>query len=155
MEAAPAPKAPPARTIQTVPILVGDGLPFRMTLAEDVPLNSPEGATVRFIVAEDFVANNKVVIAKGATVTGVVAVPNGKKKFFGIGGNKMAYELQRVDASDGKKLNVRGMAGRNPDGPVLHAFETPNGRKAKGYAALKGTEYIGYTEGDQTVSVRK
>ncbi len=138
-----------------VPILVGDGLPFRMTLADDVPLNADEGTTVRFIVAEDFVANNKVVIAKGATVTGMVAVPTGKKKFLGIGGNKMAYELQKVDGVDGKKLNVRGTAGRNADGPVLHAFEIPNGRKAKGYAALKGTEYIGYTEGDQTVSVRK
>ena len=154
VEPAP-PKAPPARPIQMVPILVGDGLPFRMTLADDVPLNAAEGTPVRFTVAEDFVANNKVVIAKGATVTGEVAVPNGKKKFLGIGGNKMAYELQKVDAADGKKLNVRGTAGRNADGPVLHAFETPNGRKAKGYAALKGTEYIGYTEGDQTVSVRK
>jgi serine/threonine protein kinase len=154
VEPAP-PKAPSVRPIQMVPILVGDGLPFRMTLADDVPLNAEEGTTVRFTVAEDFVANNKVVIAKGATVTGEVAVPNGKKKFLGIGGNKMAYELQKVDGVDGKKLNVRGTAGRNADGPVLHAFETPNGRKAKGYAALKGTEYIGYTEGDQTVSVRK
>ncbi len=155
VEAAPVPKAPPARTIQMVPILVGDGLPFRMTLAEDVPANATEGTTVRFTMAEDFVAGNKVVVAKGSSVIGVVAVPAGKKKFLGIGGNKMAYELQKVDAVDGKKLNVRGMAGRNADGPVLHAFETPNGRKAKGYAALKGTEYIGYTEGDQTVSVRK
>jgi len=154
VEPTPAPKAPPARP-QTVPILVGDGLPFRMTLADDVPLTAPEGTAVHFTVADDFVSNNKVVIAKGATVTGVVAAPSGKKKFLGIGGGKMAYELEKVDAVDGKKLNVRGTAGRNADGPVLHAFETPNGRKAKGYAALKGTEYIGYTEGDQTVSVRK
>jgi len=138
-----------------VPVLVGDGLPFRMTLADDVPVTAAEGTPVRFIVAEDFLSDNKVVIPKGATVTGVVAVPTGKKKFLGIGGSKIAYELEKVDAADGKKINVRGMAGRNADGPVLHAFETPNGRKAKGYAALKGTEYIGYTEGDQTVSVRK
>lgn len=155
VEPATPPKAPPARSVQMVPILVGDGLPFRMTLADDVPVNAAEGTPVRFTVADDFVANNKVVIAKGATVTGVVAVPSGKKKFLGIGGNKMAYELQKVDSVDAKKLNVRGTAGRNPDGPVLHAFETPNGRKAKGYAALKGTEYIGYTEGDQTVSVQR
>ena len=154
VQPAPAPKAPPARP-QMVPILVGDGLPFRMTLADDVPLTAPEGTAVDFIVADDFVSNNKVVIAKGATVIGTVAPPSGKKKFLGIGGGKMAYELEKVDAVDGKKLNVRGTAGRNADGPVLHAFETPNGRKAKGYAALKGTEYIGYTEGDQTVSVRK
>jgi serine/threonine protein kinase len=155
VEAPPPPKAPAPRPVQMVPQLVGDGLPFRMILADDVPLNAPEGTPVRFVVADDFVANGTVVIAKGATVTGVVAVPTGKKKFLGIGGNKMAYELQSVQAVDGKKLDVRGMAGRNPDGPVLHAFETPNGRKAKGYAALKGAEYIGYTEGDQTVSVRK
>jgi len=126
-----------------------------MTLADDVPLTAPEGTAVHFTVADDFLSNNKVVIAKGATVTGVVAAPSGKKKFLGIGGGKMAYELEKVDVVDGKKLNVRGTAGRNADGPVLHAFETPSGRKAKGYAALKGTEYIGYTEGDQTVSVRK
>ena len=127
-----------------------------MTLAQDVPADASEGTVVRFIVADDFRANDKVVIAKGAAVIGVVAVPTGKKKFLGIGGgNKMSYELQKVDAVDGKKLNVRAMSGSSADGPVLHAFETPNGRKAKGYVALQGTEYIGYTEGDQTVSVRK
>ena len=155
-EPKPVAKAPTPRQIQMVPILVGDGLPFRMTLAQDVPADAAEGTIVRFTVADDFRANDKVVIAKGATVTGVVAVPTGKRKFLGIGGgNKMSYELQRVDAVDGKKLNVRSMSGNSADGPVLHAFETPNGRKAKGYAALQGTEYIGYTEGDQTVSVRK
>ncbi|HLG97969.1 MAG TPA: serine/threonine-protein kinase [Bryobacteraceae bacterium] len=155
-EPKPVAKAPDARSVQMLPILVGDGLPFRMTLAEDVPADAPEGTVVRFVVADDFRASDKIVIAKGATVTGVVVAQTGKKKFLGIGGgNKLSYELQKVDGVDGKKLNVRAMSGRNADGQVLHPFETPNGRKKKGFAALEGTEYIGYTEGDQTVSVRK
>ncbi|HEX6893778.1 MAG TPA: serine/threonine-protein kinase [Bryobacteraceae bacterium] len=155
-EPKPVAKAPAPRVVQMVPVLVGDGLPFRMTLAEDVPADAAEGTPVRFIVADDFSSNDKVVIAKGATVTGIVSLPTGKKKFLGIGGgNKISYELQKVIAVDGKELNVRSMSGRNADGPVLHQFETPGGRKKKGFAALQGTEYIGYTEGDQTVSIRK
>jgi protein kinase-like protein len=148
------PKAPTPRPAQMVPVTIGDGLPFRMTLSQDIPTNTPDGAEVRFAVAEDFRVGDKVVIAKGATVTGKV-VPPGGKKFLGIGGNKISYELEKVDAVDGRKLNVRALSGRNGDGPVLHAFETPNGRKSKGYAALQGTEYIVYTDGDQTVSVRR
>ena len=153
-EASPAAKAPPPRAVQMVPVMVGDGLPFRMALAEDVPANAPEGTVVHFTVMDDFRVGDKVVIAKGATVTGKV-VPPGGKKFLGIGGSKISYELDKVDSVDGRKLNVRALSGRNADGPSLHAFETPNGRKSKGYAALQGTEYIAYTEGDQTVSVHR
>jgi len=152
-EPKPVAKAPAPRP-QMIPVVVGDGLPFRMTLSQDVPANTPDGAEVRFTVADDFRVSDKVVIAKGATVTGKV-VPPGGKKFLGIGGNKMSYEIEKVEAVDGKKLNVRALSGRNGDGPVLHAFETPNSRKSKGYAALQGTEYIVYTDGDQTVSVRR
>ena len=136
-----------------VPVTIADGMPFRMTLAQDVPANATEGTEVHFIVSDDFRSGDKVVIARGAIVTGSV-VPPGGKKFLGIGGSKISYELQKVDGVDGKKLNVRSLSGKT-DGPVLHAFETPNGRKSKGYAALQGTEYIGYTDGDQTVSVKR
>jgi hypothetical protein len=148
----PVKAAPPK--VQTTPVMVPDGMPFRITLNSDIAANAAEGSDVRFTVAEDFRSGDKVVIAKGATVTGKVIAAGGKK-FLGMGGNKVAYELERVDAVDGKRISVRAMSGRNPDGPVLHNFETPNGRKSKGYAALQGTEYIAYTEGDQTVSVRK
>jgi len=141
--------------VQMVPVMIQDGMPFRITLAQDVPANSPDGSDVRFTVLEDFHnADNIVVIAKGATVTGKVTAGGGKK-FLGMGGNKIGYELEKVDAVDGKKLNVRALAGRNAEGNALHPFETPNGRRSKGYAALQGTEYIAYTEGDQTVSVHK
>ena len=148
-------KAPVAPRIQMVPVVIQDGMPFRMTLAQDMPANTPDGSDVRFTVQDDLRnADNIVVIAKGATVTGKVVAAGGKK-FLGMGGSKTSYELDKVDGVDGKKLNVRALAGRNAEGVTLHAFETPNGRKAKGYAALQGTEYIAYTEGDQTVSVRK
>lgn len=151
---APKPKAPTPR-IQMVPVMIQDGMPFRMALVQDVPANAPDGTDVRFTVLDDLRnSDNVVVIAKGAAVTGKVVAAGGKK-FLGMGGNKVSYELEKVDGVDGKKLNVRALAGRNSDGAAVHAFETPTGRKAKGYAALQGTEYIAYTEGDQTVSVRK
>lgn len=149
----PPPVKPAAPRIQMVPAMVPDGIPFRITLAQDVPSNAPDGSVVRFTVLDDFRNDDKiVVIAKGASVTGKV-VSGGGKKFLGMGGSKIGYELEKVDGVDGKKLNVRSLAGRNAEG--VHSFETPGGRKAKGWAALQGTEYIAYTEGDQTVSVRK
>ncbi|HYK18101.1 MAG TPA: protein kinase [Bryobacteraceae bacterium] len=153
---AEAPKPKPATPrIQMVPVMIQDGMPFRVTLVQDVPANAPDGSDVRFTVVDDLRnSDNVVVIAKGATVTGKVVAAGGKK-FLGMGGSKTSYELEKVEGVDGKKLNVRALAGRNADGAALHAFETPNGRKAKGYAALQGTEYIAYTEGDQTVSVQK
>jgi len=151
----PKPVKPAPPRIQMVPVMIQDGMPFRVTLAQNMPANAPDGSDVRFTVLEDFRnADNIVVIAKGATVTGKV-VGAGGKKFLGMGGNKIGYELEKVDAVDGKKLNVRSMAGRNAEGNAVHPFETPNGRRSKGYAALQGNEYIAYTEGDQTVSVRK
>ena len=56
---------------------------------------------------------------------------------------------------DGRKLAVRAMAGKSEDGPTMRPFETIKGSKSKGYAALQGTVYIAYIDGDQMVAVRK
>jgi len=151
--APPPPKPAPKPVIPTTPITVADSLPFVIHLAQDVPADAPEGQTVRFTVSQPLKVGDKTVIAKGATVTGTVMGEEGKK-FLGIGGKKLTFRLNQVDAVDGRKLTVRAMAGKNGDGPTIRQFEI-KGSKAKGYAALQGAMYIGYIDGDQMVSVRK
>jgi hypothetical protein len=135
--------------------MVSDALPFVINLAQDVAADATEGQALRFIVSEPLQIGDKTVIAKGATVSG--AVTNGtKKKFLGIGGgHKLTFRLTQADAVDGRKLAVRALAGKSEDGPTIRSFETAKASKAKGYAALQGTEYIGYIDGDQIVAVRK
>lgn len=154
--AAPAPAPPkpaPKPVIQTTPVNVADALPFVMNLAQDVPSDAPEGQAVRFTVVQPLQVNGKTVIAKGATVIGTVTGESGKK-FLGIGGKKLTFRLAQVQAVDGRKLAVRAMAGKS-EGPAIRSFETGRSSKTKGYAALQGTMYIGYIDGDQMVAVRK
>jgi hypothetical protein len=136
-------------------VAVGDALPFRIVLAEDVPADVEQGKAIRFTVADGLRVGDHVVIAKGATVMGMVAREAARKKFLAFGGSKSAFELQRADAVDGKKLNVRATAGRASDGVAIRPFETNKGAKSKALAAAQGTEYIGYIDGDQAVSVPK
>ena len=67
----------------------------------------------------------------------------------------MTFRLTQVQAVDGRKLAVRAVAGKSEDGPAARSFETGRTTKTKGYAALQGTEYIAYIDGDQIVAVRK
>ena len=97
-----------------------------------------------------------MVIAKGAAVTGVVMGETGKKKFLGMGGGrKFTFQLEQAEAVDGQKVSVRALAGRNQVGPTVRSFDTGKGAKAKGFAALQGTQYVAYIDGEQTVSIRK
>ena len=135
--------------------MVNDALPFVVNLAEDVPADAPEGQALHFTVKEGLQVGDKTVIAKGATVTGAVAGESGKKGFLGIGGHKLTFRLTQAEAVDGRKLAVRAMAGKNGDGPIIRPFDTGKASKSKGYAALQGTVYIAYIDGDQIVAVRK
>ncbi len=149
----PAPKKP---SVVLAPVAVNDGLPFRITLAADVPSDAPEGQALRFTVMDGLQVNGNTVVAKGATVTGSVTGEIGKKKILGLGGgSKLTFRLLQADAVDGKKMNVRAMSGKRAEGPTIRTFETLKGSKTKGLAAAQGTEYIAYVDGDQTVSVRK
>jgi hypothetical protein len=108
-----------------------------------------------FTVTEGLKIGDKTVIAKGATVSGTVTSGSGKK-FLGIGGgHKMMFRLGQADAVDGKKLSVRAIAARSEEGATVRSFDTGKGSKPKGYAAVQGTVYIAYVDGDQTVAVRK
>jgi hypothetical protein len=151
-----APVAPPPKPapVITTPVMVSDALPFVMTLDQDVPADATDGQALRFTVTQPLQVGDKTVVAKGATVTGAVTGEAGKK-FLGIGGKKLTFRLAQADAVDGRKLAVRAMAGKNQDGPTIRPFDTGKASKAKGYAALQGTTYIGYVDGDQVVAVKK
>jgi serine/threonine protein kinase len=150
----PLPKPTPKPVIITTPVAVNDALPFVINLDQDVPSDAPEGQALRFTVTEPLQVGDKIVIPKGATVTGSV-MGESHGKFLGIGGHKLTFRLTQVEAADGRKLAVRAMAGKNGDGPAIRPFETVKGSKTKGFAAVAGTTYIGYIDGDQMVSVRK
>ncbi len=138
-----------------VPVKIADALPFRIALAEDISSTSPEGKALRFTVLDGLVVGDKTVIAKGALVTGAIASEGGKKKFLGMGGSKMTFQLQQAESIDGKRINVRAASGKRADGPTTRPFDTGKGSKSKELSAAQGTEYIGYIDGEQTVSFRK
>jgi len=151
----PTPPAPaPKPIILATPITVNDAMPFVMNLDQDVPADAPEGQTLKFTVTQPLQIGDKIIIPKGATVTGAVMGEKGGK-FLGIGGHKLTFRLAQVDAADGKKLAVRAIPSKRADAPAIRPFDTGKGAKSKGFAALEGTTYIGYIDGDQVVAVRK
>jgi serine/threonine-protein kinase len=153
---APPPSIPtpaPAPVIQNTPVVVNDALPFVINLDQDVPTDAREGQILRFTVSQALQVGNKTVIAKGATVTGTVTAESGKR-FLRFRGHKLAFRLTQAEAVDGRKLAVRAIAGKG-DGPPTRSFETAKASKIKGYAAVQGTAYIGYIDGDQMVAIRK
>ena len=151
----PAPAEPVPERVASVPaaaFTLGDGVPVPLTLAEDIPAGASEGEALRFTVAGDVRVNDTVVIHKGAAATGAV-VDSAKKRILGIGG-KMTLRLEKVDAADGRKLAIRATPARRADGTSKRNVETGS-RKSKEIAASAGTDYIGYIDGAQTVSLRK
>jgi len=146
--------AVPARPVhRTTPVAVGDGLPFRITLAEDIPADAQDNRPVRFTVTEGLRVGDTVVIAKGATVTGAIA-DAGKKKFLGMG-SKLSLRLVSADAVDGHKLNVRATSGKAAGGAAKRPVDVGGKGKSKDVAASAGSQYIGYIDGPQTVMAPK
>ena len=68
-----------------VAVELTDGIPFFITLAEDIPQNAEEGRPLHFTVAKDVRVGDLVVIAKGAAVTGAITQA-ARKGTFGIVG---------------------------------------------------------------------
>jgi hypothetical protein len=131
-----------------------DGLPFFITLADDIPQTAEEGRALRFTAANDLRVSDLVVIAKGATVTGVIA-QTARKGTFGIGGGKMTLRLLVVEAVDGHKYRVRSQSGRGNEGKAERPVETNVKPKNKELVSAAGTEYIAYIDGDVTISVKR
>ena len=88
-----------------MPVVLGDAMPIRLTLAEDIPNDATGGDVVRFKVAHDVRVGDTVVIPKGAEAIGAI-VDGATKKIFGMGG-KMTFRLESVDAMDGQKVTIR------------------------------------------------
>ena len=151
----PAPAAPVTRTPEKITVVtIPDGSPIPITLAADVPAEVEEGQAIRFTVSDDFKAGDTVVIAKGANVSGSIVEVAGKKKFLGMGGGKVTFRLTQVDAVDGHKLNLRATSVKSANGPAQRPLEPVNKKPPKELTAPAGTQYIGYINGGQTVSVK-
>jgi class 3 adenylate cyclase len=146
----PGPKTP----IQGVPVTVADSWPFYITLDDDIPADAPGGQAVSFTVRDGLKAGDTVVMAKGAKVTGSIVREAGRR-MIRVWSRKMNFLLRQADAVDGQKLNIRATPGHAGNSPASRPFDTGKGSKSKELAAAKGTEYVVYTDGEQTVSVRK
>jgi serine/threonine protein kinase len=147
--------APPATSSlpkQTkVASTVADGTPIPLSLAADIPGDATEGTPLQFTVTAVIRTADGIAIAKGATVTGEI-VEAAKKKMFG---GKMQYKLIQVEATDGSRLNLRATPGKSKEGPARRPVENSNTKHTKDFVAMAGADYIGYIDGEQTVSVKK
>jgi hypothetical protein len=136
--------------VEMAPVTLLAGLPVTITLTTNVP-NEPEtGMAMNFKVEHDMEVGGRVVIAKGAAVTGEVA---GIKKGILLRGAKPTFRLISVDAVDGSKVRLRASPGKVGE-KAEHVIE-PVGRKDKTLLAPVGTPYVGYVDGPQTVNVKK
>ena len=100
-----------AADTRMVPLL--GGVPFEITLMEEVPNDPAQGLALHFQAAKDYRVDGAVVIAKGAAVTGEV-IGTGKKGILRRGGKPM-FRLMTADAVDGTKLKVKAAPGRSSD----------------------------------------
>jgi hypothetical protein len=161
-EPAPAPVAvaapppivppPPAATPQTTNVVVSDGVPFTIALAADVPSDADMGRPLRFTAVQDFRVKGLLVIPKGAAVTGQIS-ETAKKKFLGIGGGKLSFELLKAETAGGQQISVRALAARRNDGATQRPVETNTRTGSKDIVAAQGAQYIAYIDGEQSVTV--
>ena len=150
--------APPvtrsAAPVELVPVKLTDGLPFRIALIDDVPIEAEVGLALRFRVLDGVKSGDTLVIAKGSIVTGSLMALAGKRNFFGER-SKVRFRLISAQSIDDAKVVVRATPATQKDGVETRPFATPNGTKDKNLIAATGTEYIAYISGDQTFAVHK
>jgi serine/threonine protein kinase len=151
---AAAPVIRSAAPAQLVPVTLNDGLPFRIALMDDVPIDAEVGLALRFRVLDGVQSGETTVIAKGSIVTGSLMDLGGKRNFFGER-SKVRFRLLAAESVDDAKISIRATPASRTDGVETRPFATPNGTKDKNLIAASGTEYIAYIAGEQTVSVHK
>jgi serine/threonine-protein kinase len=144
--AAPVPPVDKGRAVQVL-----DGIPFPITLVEDVPEDPKPGQPLHFKAAKDVVMGDAVIIASGAAVTGQV-VDAEKKKL--IGRTKPTYRLVDAVAVDGSHLKIRSAPSRHGDTAPDRPLEPIGARKSKDVLASAGSTFLAYFDGPQTVTVR-
>lgn len=150
--AAPAPPPLIVPAPVSVSVVLGDALPVRLILAEDIPADAAEGDPVLFKVAHDVRVDDTVVIRKGAPAVGAI-VDGTRKRVFVLNG-RITYRLQNVQAVDGSKVSLRATElprpARGSKRPV-----SSSGEKTRGIASPAGTDYLGFIDGSNTVIVKK
>jgi hypothetical protein len=144
--------------VQSTSITLRDGVPFRIALTEDVPLDAELGQTIHFRVLDGVEAGGMAVIAKGSVVTGSIAKLGGKRNFFGER-SKVKFRLISAVSVDDGKISVRATAATKSDATAERPFvthgESAHDLKERSLIAASGTEYVAYVAGDQTVNVHK
>lgn len=144
--------SPGADTGSKVPVVLGDGLPIRLTLEEDVPNDVAARETLRFEAVQDVRVTDTLVIKKGAAATGAI-VDSPKKTILGVGG-RVSFRFDTVDAVDGQKVKIRATQTPPHNGlskrPLNTGFKRP-----KGVLAPAGTLYLAYIDGSVTVAAKK
>lgn len=154
--AASAPRG--AKPQDFVSVTLTDGLPFRIALTEDVPLDAEVGRTVHFRVIDGVQGGPETVIPKGAIVTGSIAALGGKRNFLGER-RKVKFRLLSAAGVDASTIRVRATPMPGKSGESERPFATPNERerelKDKNLIAASGTEYVAYIAGEQTVNVHR
>jgi serine/threonine-protein kinase len=153
-EMAPAQAAPavvPAPTrIHTVSI--PGGLPFDIALTQDVPVKVTAGQLLHFTVTKDLKVGEVTVIARGTPLNGTV-VDSGEGKKLLVVKNKATFRLSTVESIGGTKLAIRATPGHKAGDKADRQIEQP-GTKSKDVLAPAGTEYSGYIDNDQVVTVK-
>jgi serine/threonine-protein kinase len=147
---AAAPGQPAPTRIHTVSI--PGGMPFGITLTQDIPVKLTVGQALRFVVTKDVKVGDVVVIAKGTPVNGEVVDPGEGKKLLVVK-NKATFRLTSVESTGGTKLAIRAIPSHKPEDKAERPVEQP-GSKTKDVLAPTGTEYLGYIDNDQVVTVK-
>ena len=150
----PVPAAVPATIAEMVNVAVPDAVPFKIVLAEDIPLDADLGRAVKFVATDDFRAQGAVVVRKGANVYGEIS-ETARKKLFGFGSGKLSFSLTKADVVGGQSVKVRTLAARRGDGARTQRPVDTGKSGSKTLAAARGTEYLAYIDGAQTVIVPK
>ena len=132
-------------------VSVADGTPIGLTLDEDIPIDADEGHPLHFTVTSDLKASEGVVIAKGSKAVGAIYSREKRKKIIMKRGDKVSFQLASVTGVNGAKLKIRATPQKKADDDSYRAIDS----KSKEMAAVKGTQFIGYVDGAQTVTVKR
>lgn len=99
------PPPEPEKPVRNVPVKVPAGRSLRVVLAEELSseLKERDGQPVKLYTAEEVVVDHRVIIRKGAMVTGKIVdvVPSGRRKKALIG-----FVILRVQAVDGSDIKL-------------------------------------------------
>jgi len=100
----------------------------------------------------DLVVNGVTVLATGAKATGTIVEGRKKKALFGRG--KVTYRLDTVQTVDGKQIRIRAASVAGSSAAMRHPLDVP-GTKSKDMAAERGAHFLGYIDGDVSVTSQK